>query len=912
MSSIETNLTAIQKARVVDTARSRGYNLLLGAGASLGAHNKRGPLPNAEKLIDLLAEQFPDKYISKDASLPRNYQRALLESTGDEVWEFLRKVFHQANHHQWYKDMTILPWRRVWTLNVDDTFERGYRELKPESHPELEIKSWDEDYVDNLSKLAVVHLHGHVMDSSSRKLVFSFAEYIKAAQSRPVWGQVVESLFATQPFVVVGARLLDDPDMEAVVMNRASVSAAPSFIVDPYISDGNVWELTRQGLNVAKMPAETFFAQWARMCEFENINPSDYYEDAAARLPQLKRLRSDLVPPPPRAHDFFAGDVPKWFDAVNGNIARLSWTQQLKTKIADWQSRGGVELFPVYGKRFTGISAGLLNVALNSAATGVRVYSFDRSSRFNSTDLLNVVRKQGASLLIIDGAAEFADDIDKTLKDGMLHGDLKFAIIAAESFQSALRFEGRLSAGYPRRITEVPNHLGRIDALAVANLMSEKARMGRYENEGVQALASLISKRDVFSAVLEVSQGRSFLTRISAEFSQLDSWEKDLVLVLGLASRAGARVTTLEAQFMLGISSERIVSSISGKESVASMVEVDESYLMLRQRDKALPAILDGLGAPEALNRLIPMVEGLKPLVTPMSVRARNNSTMLLGHLMGNKLLAAVFPNLDLNLFYSRLEPKFGTWNGKFWEQRAIFAKKQKEWPKAESYAARAVTLLDATYTRTTYGTILINRAEESIKMGSQRWKDFYRRGLSQFELAVRISDEGRVTEFAFLTSTLAFLREAAREDSGVKAETVNFVAEDWRSWYSSLRLAFGAEVELITSIRRLDELSRSYHALENYLGGQDQDLGRVGVGTDGGVVVGAVYEAVIKRKLDYGYAVSLGLGVPDGIIRYRDQKRRPEGPSYIPTFQPGDRVRVLAYKIADSGKPSVVYLSGA
>jgi hypothetical protein len=124
------SLSRRQAGLLRDAARSGRYHLLLGAGASAGAQNSRGDLPMAPGLVDILAQRFPSAPIPADTALPRAYQRAVSVSSPEAVWWVLREVFLHSNHREWYSTFATLPWKRVWTLNVDDVFENAYRRAK--------------------------------------------------------------------------------------------------------------------------------------------------------------------------------------------------------------------------------------------------------------------------------------------------------------------------------------------------------------------------------------------------------------------------------------------------------------------------------------------------------------------------------------------------------------------------------------------------------------------------------------------------------------------------------------------------------------------------------------------------------------------------------------------------------------
>ncbi|WP_344173811.1 SIR2 family protein, partial [Pilimelia columellifera] len=85
--------------------------------------------------------------------------------------------------------------------------------------------NWTDSYIEH-GDLQIIHLHGTVATKSPSPIVFSFSEYHKSAERHPVWNSVLAGAIATEPFLVIGARVLDDPDIEATLQRRHTPSSA--------------------------------------------------------------------------------------------------------------------------------------------------------------------------------------------------------------------------------------------------------------------------------------------------------------------------------------------------------------------------------------------------------------------------------------------------------------------------------------------------------------------------------------------------------------------------------------------------------------------------------------------------------------------------------------------------------------
>lgn len=150
------------------------------------------------------------------------------------------------------------PWSTVWTLIVDDTFEAAaYREISTDSTRRSVTVNWDGDYRQG-RELNVVHLQGVVDRDEPQALVFSLSDYAGSTTARAAWPLNFRDAYGIAPFVIIGARLRDEPDIEAVVSQRLPTHAAPGFYVSRDISLATERDMRRWKLIPVRTTAEDF------------------------------------------------------------------------------------------------------------------------------------------------------------------------------------------------------------------------------------------------------------------------------------------------------------------------------------------------------------------------------------------------------------------------------------------------------------------------------------------------------------------------------------------------------------------------------------------------------------------------------------------------------------------------------
>lgn len=800
-------------------ARSGKYQLLLGAGASLGAKNKFDrPLLGAGDLVRAFAKQYPDAYITDDLSLQRAYQRAVRSSSSGTVWTFLKRLYDGSKHEEWFTHLADLPWRRVWTLNVDDTFENAFKKTIRSRTAKLRAVNFTDEYAESKG-LEIVHLHGSVKGSDPTPLVFSLSEYQSTAEARGVWYRVLKGLVSAEPFIIMGARILGDQDVEALVLGSTPSADFPSIIVDPFISEGCRWELQQAGYYVAQCTGHDFVAQWSSMFALERANLSAFYNTESINLPQMHRLSEEYIPPLPKVHDFLGGSEPLWADACSDKIAPFDWMRQVQNFMKNWvQTRShGIFVQVLYADRLAGISSGLLHLSRSATRSSFTVLMFDKSVRFDANVFLDYCRSLlGPVLLIIDGVSEFASDVDKLGKEAEFDPEILLFVLVTDRPSKVLRVEDQLRGTYPKHAITVALRRSKKDANSIVRLLAKAGRLGRLEeantNERVQAFAG----RDIFSSMAEVEHSPGFRSRLDVEIAGLsEGWHKNLMLLLSLASLENISVGILEASFAVNVSTQSLRSAILNDEHLAALVELSSEILYPRQRQRVLASLVATANGYNFLDQLSLLLINLSPLATKEGLYGRDRANVLTGRLMSAKQLRQTFPNGNLPKFYESLFEKFGSWNARYWEQRAIEAKQREDWGPAESFAERAVSLNDDTFTRTTLGTILINKSQSLASEGDPAWVSYYERGYGELREAIDRGSANRVTAFAYLDASLNLLEVLSSRV--LRGLTTSGHAEglhaDWRSVYTIMRIGLNFKDGFVSN-QRAEQLSQRFERL--------------------------------------------------------------------------------------------------
>lgn len=214
--------------------RNGRYYLITGSGVSLDAIGPDGDMLSANSLRQKLVSH---NNIPETSSLQQAYN--LLEP--HEVDTFLTNHYTCRDPGPTNTRISLHPWRRIYTLNIDNCYETAFKKFIKEREFEeynFEIKNYVDDFSDISADVisSIIHLHGAI-ERSSDGYVFSHTEYARMLARTSSWMSTLSQLIRTEPFVIMGTSL-DEIDVTFYLEQRTKrnlrTDSPPSFLVEPY------------------------------------------------------------------------------------------------------------------------------------------------------------------------------------------------------------------------------------------------------------------------------------------------------------------------------------------------------------------------------------------------------------------------------------------------------------------------------------------------------------------------------------------------------------------------------------------------------------------------------------------------------------------------------------------------------
>ena len=244
--------------------------LFTGAGFSSSARDRLGrPIPSSEEITrEIWQLCFPDS--PQDGSSLTDLFRHALRRHPERLDALLRERLGVDEEHlpAFYQKWCSVPWKRAWTLNVDDIERAAARRFRL-PRPIETISAITSPFRRELlgtSALLFIHLNGCV-DDGVRHVTFSTTQYgERLAQHDPWYSQFVDDLMH-HPFVIVGTRLEEAPFWRSLHEfyggdgSDVPTDVCTAFIVSPKLTRARRTLLEDLGITWLQMSAEEFADQ---------------------------------------------------------------------------------------------------------------------------------------------------------------------------------------------------------------------------------------------------------------------------------------------------------------------------------------------------------------------------------------------------------------------------------------------------------------------------------------------------------------------------------------------------------------------------------------------------------------------------------------------------------------------------
>ena len=711
-------MTSSIPPKVIEGVYRNEYSLLLGAGASIGSlGGDQQPLPSGPDLRDILVDRFSIPTEGHTITLPRAYAAAR-RTNSEQLEAFIRYRFTNSTP-DWQHALAYFRWHRIWTLNIDDLVENVYRARDLD----FDRFDWTSRFRDTAnSTRQIIHLHGYAK-SLSRPLsdvsdvVFSVSEYVTTLTDPRAWHAVFTDEFTERPFIVLGASLIEEFDLQQALTASAAAESRgyPSIIVLRSVTQLEREELEALGLIVIESTASAFIELLRSQIEIYQTRVQGLYKQhltpqIARFLQQFRDLRQFEPPSSDLTRHFYAGYEPHWRNILDNDDAARLVTERSLTAIRQTAQRADTHqtIFVLTGSAGTGKSTGLLRIARSLVADGLPTFEFRADEDLDINAVIQWLRAAPDTVLLFPECADFADSLRELAQKCSL-SEQTLLVVGAERSDRRRQLRQKIDEAHLRLESEFEyGLLTDYDIGSLVAKLGSRRRLGHITRRNVyqqHAYFRTTASRRLFEGMANLEGGQGFRIRIKDDYNRIhNSHLKRLYAATSIGYYFGHPVP-------LGIAAK--VSQLPVKELERLLTGGEHDYVLIEEKGVRPPhrftaelvvkSALDGDDRYDAVRRIaLAVAPHLDIAASRILTRPYRLLRPLLYH--GNVLwLVGEHRGREL---YETIQEAYD-WNGRYWDQRALFESELGNHPQARSYAENSLRIHRHPFAFNTLGTVL-------------------------------------------------------------------------------------------------------------------------------------------------------------------------------------------------------------
>lgn len=667
------------EARFLSGMASGRYTLLLGAGASRDSFNRFGELPltaNLQEELSKVTGVSPNKY---------SLQRLYATLTEAERQTHIRDRFQDCTPGKTVRSITSYYWKRIFTLNVDDTLNVAYTAHSMQIPTFLHFSDPYEDFQAK-SDVPVINLHGSVLRHEDG-YVFSYDEYARITKGQNPWMVILSNSIRSEPVIISGASL-EESDIEYYLSYRSETTAREDLPPSIYVSN----EVNRLSEALCKKHNLVQFSGYS----------SDFFDYLKAKLPNPPRIEQDsnsgvtsilpdsvsrsarmnfdadfeLVPYLEEvnisSNKFYYGQPPTWKDlAAKLDVSRIESGKLLDS--APQEGETARQLYVLLGATGSGKTTILKRVAFNLAERGLYhvLWTSELAQLSRTTaDTLDMI--DGPVALIVDNLADHALAVNDVLS--MSEKEDIFIVGAERSYREEYLVKIFGSGGVSRVSIDA---LSTLDVKRLIDILADRALVGSHRAMiGHRKFLNSLRNDPIAIASCRVINDFRPLDRIVDDLREASSHEETLAYVMaGIAEhchKSGVRAEILSREV-----NGKVLDAMIGGKAPLHLKEIDAAHMSgyLGAENSTLAEHIISrvnINNPEVVfSAFGSLADGLAPYVNRGTVRARTPEARLAGRLFDFDDIVKKFLGSRTEEFYDRSH-KAWRWNSRFWEQYAL------------------------------------------------------------------------------------------------------------------------------------------------------------------------------------------------------------------------------------------------
>ena len=712
-------------SKIAEGVSRREYSLLLGAGTSMGSLGGNGqPLPSGPILRDKLVDEFNIPIRGATITLSRAYAAAK-RANPSRLNKLIVDWFTGCTP-DWQFRLGDFEWHRIWSLNIDDVMENVYQKRRER----VTRFDWTSKFRDSSSAgTQIIHLHGFAEEDNepslaNSNLVFSTSEYVATLKDPRSWHTVFTDEFADRPFIVLGASLVEEFDLQQALTESAAASSRgfPSVIVLKEVSPLEREELNAIGLIVIEQDAQGFMRQlYDQVQKYRETLQGLYGHHLSGETRRFLQQFIDLRQFQPlsneQSRNFYSGYDPHWKNILDDDDALLATTTGAFALIQESLENDTVDqtVHILSGTSGVGKSTGLLRIAHNVISQGTAVFQFRGEEDLDVDAALFWLERMPRTVLLFNDCADFADSIGE-LADRCASENIKLQIVGSERTIRRNQLEHRIQPRFLNMRREyIYRTLSDKDIENLIDKLSSRRRLGHLTNRNRRRQRIYFKEtasRRLFEGMANLEHGEGFRNRIRQDYRLIqDENLRRLYAASSIAYQIGYPIPLGIASRIAGMSTKQLEDSLRIRDQDAMVLET--GGIRPPHRLTATMVVESVLSPNEKSEATQLLASALAPHIDIQAITRLTRPYRLLRRLMDQETVMRLLGPENGRVLYEVIQESCD-WNGRYWEQRALFESELGNHAQARSYAEHSLKIHRHPFAFNTLGTVLGRIAIES------------------------------------------------------------------------------------------------------------------------------------------------------------------------------------------------------
>ena len=522
--------------------------LFLGSGFSLAAKNVRGEhIPSVNSLRKKLWKLcFPSEEFDNTTELQDIYDTANLNHQ-KHLASLLKEEFTVKTQSwpDWYKTILTMPWRRIYTLNIDNLVEAVLSE-KYNTRRFVSISATtSNELILQKGELPIIHLNG-VVDDAPDGITFSRSQYAQRRGLDPIYSQLAND-FRFRPIVFVGSSLDEDLfwahlELRGVKNRRQGPELRQrSYLIVPELNRSREALLGRYNVVWLKMTAEELAKVFSNFSKERKDGHYALRDEMSSSYPTRFSTVYDLAQRSTQTEEYLLGAEPTWKDVDSGRIAHrvcfdTIWKQINFLRAAPREQR----IIVVTGTAGVGKTSALMVLAMRLSSEGLTVGWMDRDIHFDRRNFRNAIsQSSNLDALFINDADVYGHGLSEMIREAIERKPRLILLCEIRSSKIDQSIQNHVLQDIDLDEYTVPN-LGDDDIEAILDVLEKEHRLGELKGKTRTARRAVFQKqagRQMLVAMHIATSGRSFEEKVHDE---LQSMTEPRRYIYGLISVATA------------------------------------------------------------------------------------------------------------------------------------------------------------------------------------------------------------------------------------------------------------------------------------------------------------------------------------------------------------------------------------